>query len=216
MQFPARDLTQQYISSSYQDVTQNYFDIPSTTWYFLDGYGNVLFSLPSASYGNDVITVDQTASYAYIANTASFLIGTASWAYEAVLAIAANFADYAQYSETCSLSQLAIAANFADYAQYAETASIATSASWAPAAGLTPGGTYPITTSWAINTVNGGGGSSTSSFAISSSVASQSLSASYAITSSYSLITNLYFNIDGGNPSTIYGGILNNINGGTP
>ena len=249
MQFPARDLTNQYISSSYQDVTQNYYDSPSTTWYFLDGYGNVLFSLPSASYGNDVITIDQTASYAQISNialiaevalladtasiagfadfslssswasssisaswapgssgggttlyTASTYQITSSWAQQAILSIAANFADYAQYAETASLAQLAIAANFADYAQYAETSSVttsasfanfATSASWAPAAGLIPGGTYPITASWAVNTVNGGGGGSSTS----SSWASASLSSSYANTASYAFTSSYETNI---------------------
>ena len=77
MQFPTRDLTEQFISQSYQDVVQNY--IPSDILYFLDGYGNVLFSVPSDSIGQTVITSDVTASMTVLSSsysvTASYAIG---------------------------------------------------------------------------------------------------------------------------------------------
>jgi len=60
MRFPSRDLTDQYISSSYQDVLQQY--MPSDYLYVLDGYGNVVFGIPSASFGNTLVTSDITSS----------------------------------------------------------------------------------------------------------------------------------------------------------
>ena len=60
MTFPLRDFTNQYISSSYQDVLQQY--TPSDTFYVLDGYGNVVFSLPSSSIGEMLIAANMTAS----------------------------------------------------------------------------------------------------------------------------------------------------------
>jgi hypothetical protein len=53
--FPSRDFTNQYISRSYQDVVQQYID-GGPTDYLLDGYGNVIFSFDSASYGAKLIT----------------------------------------------------------------------------------------------------------------------------------------------------------------
>jgi hypothetical protein len=61
MQFPTRDLTNLFISSSYEDVVQRYDDGTST--YFLDGTGNVIAYIPTASVGQSIITSNQTASY---------------------------------------------------------------------------------------------------------------------------------------------------------
>ena len=69
MRFPSRDLTDQFISSSYQDVLQQY--MPTDYLYVLDGYGNVVFGIPSASLGNTVITSDITSSMTVL---------SASWA----------------------------------------------------------------------------------------------------------------------------------------
>ena len=66
MQFPQKDLTSQFISSSYQDVVQRYFD--GNIDYFLDGYGNVIVGVPSSSIGGLVLTQDQTASYSISAS----------------------------------------------------------------------------------------------------------------------------------------------------
>jgi len=72
MQFPARDFTNQYISASYQDVLQKY--IPSDTLYVLDGLGNVLFSIPSSSIGQILITSDVTSSMTVASS--SYTIGS--------------------------------------------------------------------------------------------------------------------------------------------
>jgi hypothetical protein len=60
MNFPVKDFTNQFISSSYQDVLQQY--LLTDTLYFLDGYGNVVCSFPSSSVGNNIITNDVTSS----------------------------------------------------------------------------------------------------------------------------------------------------------
>lgn len=58
MQFPQRDLTNQFISTSYQDVVQRF--ATGSVDYLLDGYGFVLFGIPTASIGNLIVTQDQT------------------------------------------------------------------------------------------------------------------------------------------------------------
>ncbi len=93
MPFPSRDLTNQYISTSYQDVVQRY--VPAgTASYFLDGFGNELMVLDNAAAGQKIITVGQTASYAL--NTVS--------ASHTTTAILAQVADVAILAETASLS----------------------------------------------------------------------------------------------------------------
>lgn len=89
MQFPERDLTNQYISSSYQNAIQKYSATSSIT-YILDGVGDVIFGIPTASVGQIVVTQDQTASYsnisslslvadvALLADTSSYTIGLPS------------------------------------------------------------------------------------------------------------------------------------------
>jgi hypothetical protein len=65
--FLQKDLTNQYISNSYQNIVQTYND-GRTNW-LLDGYGNVVANIPSSSIGQSILTQDQTASYANISNT---------------------------------------------------------------------------------------------------------------------------------------------------
>jgi len=60
MAFPLQALTEKYVSSSYQDVLQQYSS--SSYLYVLDGLGNVVFNIPSASVGNTIITSDVTSS----------------------------------------------------------------------------------------------------------------------------------------------------------
>lgn len=72
MQFSIRNLTEKYISSSYQDVLQQY--TPSDTFYVLDGYGTVVFSLPSSSIGQMLVASNMTASMTVA--TASYLNST--------------------------------------------------------------------------------------------------------------------------------------------
>lgn len=121
MQFPARDLTNQYISKSYQDVLQQY---PQPSYlYVLDGYGNVVFAIPSASIGSVIITSDVTASMtvatASYAQTSSFL----------EYSDAAESASWASHSLSASYAESAAIAGAAFYADIADTASIALSAS---------------------------------------------------------------------------------------
>jgi hypothetical protein len=54
MQFLSRELTNQYISTSYQDVLQQY--PTGSLFYVLDGLGNVVAVLNSSSVGDLIIT----------------------------------------------------------------------------------------------------------------------------------------------------------------
>lgn len=63
MNFPLRNLSDQYISLSYQDVVQRYDPLAETSSYFLDGLGNVLLYLPTSSLGQQIVTVDQSLPF---------------------------------------------------------------------------------------------------------------------------------------------------------
>lgn len=69
MNFPSRDLTNQYISLSYQDVLQQYIAAPTS--YVLDGYGNVLFSFPSSSTGGSIVITNSSGS-SYVSQSLLF------------------------------------------------------------------------------------------------------------------------------------------------
>lgn len=100
IQFPSRDLTSKYVSSSYQDVVQR-FDTGSTE-YLLDGLGFAILSIPSASLGNNVITSDQTASYANISTLAIV----------ADVALIADTASFALTSSFLSSSQTFVSSQY--------------------------------------------------------------------------------------------------------
>lgn len=72
MRFVDRDLSNQFISRSYQDLVQQYLATGSLL-YLLDGYGTVIFQFPSASFGGIILTQDQTASIALRAITSSYV-----------------------------------------------------------------------------------------------------------------------------------------------
>ena len=76
MQFPDQDLTDQFISSSYQDVIQAYLN--NSNLYFLDGYGNVVTFFPTSSYGRQLLTIDQPVISASYAVTASYALNGGS------------------------------------------------------------------------------------------------------------------------------------------
>jgi hypothetical protein len=60
MDFPSRNLTNQYISLSYQDVVQRYTPgATDTASYFLDGLGSVIAYIPTSSLGQQLVTIDQ-------------------------------------------------------------------------------------------------------------------------------------------------------------
>lgn len=65
MNFPARDLTDQYISSSYQDVLQQYLSGSEVS--VLDGLGNLVFTLPHLSAS--VIVSSQTSSMTVLSSS---------------------------------------------------------------------------------------------------------------------------------------------------
>lgn len=115
MKFPNRDFTLQYISTSYQDVLQQY--LPSNTLYILDGLGNVIFTLPSSSIGDSLVTVNMTGSMisASYALTSSYSVNSDSSSYTlnslnsdfAVLAGEAIHVNTASYSKTASYANFA-------------------------------------------------------------------------------------------------------------
>jgi len=83
MQFPARDLTNQYISLSYHDVVQRYAP-GGTASYFLDGTGNVIAYVPTASIGKALATLDDIVT----SNSASWASASLSASYAATATIA--------------------------------------------------------------------------------------------------------------------------------
>lgn len=117
MQFPTRDLTNQYISLSYEDVVQRY-QPAGTASYYLDGYGFVQGWLSTTSLGSQLLTVLDTAPFS---KTASF-------------SLLSTFADTASLS---SYSNYAGSSSFALTASYAATSSFElineVSSSWASA-----------------------------------------------------------------------------------
>lgn len=101
MQFPERDLTNQYISMSYQDIVQRYSAAGSTT-YILDGIGDVIVSVPTASVGGVLVTQDQTVTSASYSNISSL----------------SYVSDVALLADTASLADNAISSSFASTSSY--------------------------------------------------------------------------------------------------
>lgn len=168
MNFPERNLTDQYISSSYQNILQQYVTT-SSHLYVLDGYGDAVFNIPTASLGQTVITSDMTSSMTVLSASHAEVINRVSSSY-------AVYAETASLSTTASYVAVAATTFFADIAENALSASVANSASYALSASYAPNQAAVITSgsSWNI----------TSSNANSASVAN---SASYTLTASYAL-----------------------------
>jgi hypothetical protein len=148
--FPTRDFTNQYISESYQNVLQKYQPTGST-YYLLDGRGEVVLSLPSASYGQGIVTTGQTVS-------------------QSISASYANVASSAATAIIADTASLAISAEFADTASLAVSATTAISASYAPGSPSTSA-SYAVTSSWA----------NTASVAVSTVSASNAYTASFSL-----------------------------------
>jgi hypothetical protein len=136
MNYPERDLSCQYISSSYQDVLQQYVTTGSLV-HVLDGLGNVVFSIPSSSLGNVLITSDITASMTVLSASYSSVIEiyqtsssfasssiSASYAYEATYSDTASVAIYSEYAGTASLAAEAISASYSETASYVDPSTI--------------------------------------------------------------------------------------------
>jgi hypothetical protein len=197
MRFPERNLADQYISLSYQDVLQQYVNTGSYR-YVLDGYGNVIFGIGTGSIGQIVITSDMTAS---------MTVATASYAltqsYISIIEVSTSFASssltasYAHYSETAGAADFALLAGNTLYTS-----------------------SYALTASYAMN---GGGGGGTviesgSSWNITASVAVTAQSADFALqagntlyTSSYALTASYAMNGGGGGGTVIESGSSWNI-----
>lgn len=228
MRFPLRDFTNQYISSSYQDVLQQYF--PTDTFYVLDGYGNVIFTLPSSSVGQMVMTLDvtssmtvATASYVKTSSYFNVLIQSSSFASSSVsssYALNSTFSDSALYSEfsgTSSLAADAISSSYtisSSYAPFVQTYQINTiSSSWASSSLSSSYSNKSLTASYALNVGQSGTTLETGSFyPITSSwaiSASWSPGSGISDTSSYStfaLTASYVINGGGGSGTTLITG----------
>ena len=213
LQFPSRDFTLQYISSSYQSVLQIY--TPDSASYVLDGLGNVIGFIFTSSIGQQILTVDQPAPFAITASYSmnggsgfTFISGafypiTSSWAVNAIAANTADFALESRYSVTASYVSGSI--SNANHATYADTASYisgsisnAISASYAAesdhaiqsdTASLAFLSIFSDTASYAFESVFADTASLAffSTYAGSSSYALGAGSASYSLTASYAL-----------------------------
>lgn len=221
IQFPARDLTNQYISLSYQDVVQRYDN--GSSQYFLDGNGYSIGVIPSASLGNIILTSDQTASYslfALSALSASYSV-TASHAESATIA---SVADVAFLADTASVSALA------DFATSASWASQSLSSSWAQTSSYSIFSIVQITQSFSTTAgvATQSFFSTQSAFATQSIFATQSLFATQSISASwapvepnYSASVSVQFGtkqdtlIVGGTYPITASWAINAINGGT-
>lgn len=194
LQFPSRDLTNQFISRSYQDVVQQY--VPGgTASYFLDGLGNVILQIPSASVGGTVLTQDQSASYALRTLSASYsltstLADVALIADQALTAVSASWATSSLTSISSSYAGTAsILLGSVTSASYSNTSSVAINALTASSINFKP--LNVISASWASSSLSASTAilaltASNLNFtplsAISASFASSSLTASTAIT----------------------------------
>lgn len=136
MKFASRDLTNQYISSSYQDVLQQYISIDPL--YVLDGYGNVVFSLPSASIGYSIITSDVTSSMTVASSSQAI---SSSWTLGSRYSFTSDFAVLAGNAINSTSASVSLTS---DFALLSGDSINATSAS------------YALTSSYAFNEIKSG------------------------------------------------------------
>ncbi len=202
LQFSSRNLTQQYISLSYQDVVQRYTE--DTASYFLDGMGYVIGFIPTASLGQQILTADQpsppsiSSSYALTASFALNGDGTSASASWASHSYTSEIAESSLTSFLCDTASVALESMFADTASLAFYANFAGSASYSISSSLAE------TASYAFNAASASYATTCSvfifsditrsftfttqaEFATQSLFATQSISASYALTASVAL-----------------------------
>lgn len=208
MNFPERDLSNQFISRSYQDVVQQFLNTGSFL-YLLDGYGNVIFQIPSSSYGGIILTQDQSASYALQALSASYAPGSPS--ISASYALSSSYAFSSSYAITATMADVATFAEQSLTASVADTASIAISASYAGTASVLLGSitsaSYALSASKALS----------ASYSTTASTALTSISASSAVTASYTVYSATVITATNNtttsiisNPNTIYSSMFVN------
>jgi hypothetical protein len=191
MQFSSRDLTNQYISLSYQDVVQRYAPV-GTSGFFLDGTGNVLFSFRSDAIGSQILTTFDTASWASSSISASYADSTtlATVALISENALTASLADTASYIRGYDVDGSVFLANTASIALYSESASIsdnslgANYALEAAHATNADNALYATDAGNATTAINANT-SSLSVLAETASIALNAISASYSISSSH-------------------------------
>jgi hypothetical protein len=185
MQFPSRDLTNQYISLSYVDVVQRYAQ--GTASYFLDGMGYVLGFVPIASLGQQILTADQPAP---LAITAAYAMNgggsgiSASYAATASYAVTYSYASHVTIADRAYSADVADLAETASYVLHVGTVTSASHANLADAAFLAADALHADTASFTMF----------SDLAANASSADYSETASLAIfaqTASYSLVTNI-------------------------
>jgi hypothetical protein len=105
---------------SYQDVLQQYFNTGSLL-YVLDGYGNVVFGIPSASIGDTIITSNMTSSMTVLSASYSEIIE--------ITRVSSSFASssisssYSQISETSYYADIASAALSSSHSDFSDTSS---------------------------------------------------------------------------------------------
>jgi len=174
MQFPSRDLTLQYISTSYQSVVQTYAQ--GTASYFLDGMGYVLGFVPIASLGQQILTADQPVPFAI---TASYAMNGGGSGISASYATTASYAVTYSYANHVTIADRAYNADVADLAytaSYAMTTGPVISASHANFSDIA------LVSSRSIN-------AATASFTLLCDLASNAYTSNYAETASYILST---------------------------
>jgi len=179
--FPSRNFTLQYISTSYQDVTQRYAPVGDSNEYLLDALGNVIVSIPSTSIGYSVITSDVTSSLIVYSSSFSTLAQIADIA---IIAETASIAVQSDFAISSSWASSSISSSYAVTMSYINTINYITSGSWASSS---LSASYSETSSWALSAISSSWAPPTpSDFAISASWASASLSSSYALSASWS------------------------------
>ena len=186
-QFPQRDLTNQFISTSYQDVVQRYATTGSNT-YLLDGLGYVIIGVPNTSIGNNVVTQDVPASSSISASYSN--VSDAS-----TISISSSYSLDSEYSNTASISiisQYSLQAYTASYILGNEVDGPVISSSYALSASYVPVISVNPSSSWASSSISSSYALSASYVPVisvnpSSSWASSSISSSYSLTASYAL-----------------------------
>ena len=146
-------------------------------------YINVATNAVSSSYAATA-SISFTSVSSSFSNTSS-LANTASYVLNSVSSSFTSTSSYSLNSVSSSYSNVANTATSATSANSATSASYSLSASYAPGGGttLTTGSTYPITSSWATNSIS----SSFATFAVSATSATSANSANTATSASYSL-----------------------------
>ncbi len=181
MLFSNRDLSNQFISTSYQDVVQRYATGSNT--YLLDGIGYEILGIPSSSIGNLIVTQEQTitssisASYS-LSSSYSNNSDSSSYSLNSLYSVDSIYSTVSQYSSQ-SFTASYILGNEVD--GNVNSASYALSASWAP------GTVSSISASWASSSISASYAPNLypQTYQSSASWASASVSSSYTLTASF-------------------------------